>query len=115
MDVKELLKRTKQFAIDCAKLTISLSYNDINKVYGRHLIRASSSVGANYRATRRAKSNADFINKLKIVEEELDESLFFLEMIVAFNEEKRETIVSIYKEGEQLLKIIVATIKSTRK
>jgi four helix bundle protein len=115
MDAKEILKRTKQFAIDCAKLTISLSYNDINKVYSKQLIRSSSSVGANYRATRRAKSTPDFINKLKIVEEELDESLFFLEMIVAFNEDKREIIVTIYKEGEQLLKIIVASIKSTRK
>ena len=48
-------------------------------------------LAANYRATRRAKSKADFINKFKIVEEELDETLFFLELIVAFNNDKRET------------------------
>ena len=58
-----------------------MGINLVNRAYGNQLIRSASSVGANYRATRRAKSNADFINKFKIVEEELDESLFFLEMI----------------------------------
>jgi hypothetical protein len=72
-------------------------------------------VGANYRATRRAKSNADFINKFKIVEEELDESLFFLELLVEFNKLKREQVALLYKEGEELLKIIVASLKSLRK
>jgi four helix bundle protein len=79
------------------------------------LIRSGSSVGANYRATRRAKSNADFINKFKIVEEELDECLFFLEMIVEFNKDHRDKIAEIYKEGEQLLKMIVASLKTLRK
>ncbi len=83
--------------------------------YSSQLIRSSSSVGANYRATRRAKSNSDFINKFKIVEEEVDESLFFLEMIVEFNKTKRNTIAILYKEGEELLKIIVASLKTLRK
>lgn len=78
-------------------------------------MRASSSVGANYRATRRAKSNADFINKFKIVEEELDESLFFLELISEFNKDKRERIVTLYKDGEEILKIIVSTLNTLRK
>lgn len=64
---KEILKRTKQFAIDCwilcAKIPKSREYN----AYVNQLIRSSSSVGANYRAAQRAKSTADFINKLKIV------------------------------------------------
>ena len=72
-------------------------------------------MGANYRATRRAKSTSDFINKFKIVEEELDESLFFLEMIVEFNKDKRDKIAILYKEGEEILKIIVTSLKTLRK
>ncbi|HMG83307.1 MAG TPA: four helix bundle protein [Ferruginibacter sp.] len=110
----EMLKRTKQFAIDCAYLTLSLVNNDINKAYRNQLIRSSSSTAANYRASRRAKSKPDFINKFKIVEEELDESLFFLEMLAEFNKEKKNNIIPIYKEGEELLKIVVASIKKSR-
>lgn len=58
-----MLTRTKQFAIDCGHLILSLEKNIVKNAYSARLIRSSSSVGANYRATRRAKSNADFINK----------------------------------------------------
>ena len=102
MDTNEMIKRTKQFAIDCGHLIMSLPTNIVNHAYSAQLIRSSSSVGANYRATRRAKSKADFINKFKIVEEETDESLFFLELIVEFNKEKRDKIASIYTEGEEI-------------
>lgn len=110
-----MINRTKQISIDCGYLILSLEMNIINRAYTNQLIRSGSSVGANYRATRRAKSNADFINKFKIVEEELDESLFFLEMIVEFNRGRRDKIALIYKEGEELLKIIVSTLKTLRK
>ncbi len=110
-----MLKRTKQFSVDCGHLIASLDNNIINKAYSGQLIRSSSSAGANYRATKRAKSKADFINKLKIVEEEIDESLFFLELIVEFNKSKRDKIAMLYREGEELLKIIVASIKTLRK
>ncbi len=115
MTTDEMLKRTKQFAVNCGHLVLSLEMNSVNRAYGNQLIRSGSSVGANYRATRRAKSNADFINKFKIVEEELDECLFFLEMIVEFNKDHRDKIAEIYKEGEQLLKMIVASLKTLRK
>ena len=110
-----MIKRTKQFAIDFGHLILSLPTNIVNHAYSAQLIRSGSSVGANYRATGRAKSKADFINKFKIVEEELDESLFFLELIVEFNKEKRDKIAIIYKEGEEILKIIVASLKTLRK
>ena len=97
MDADEMKKRTKDFAIDCGHLILSLQKSLINNAYSSQLVRSSSSVGANYRATRRAKSSADFINKFKIVEEELDESLFFLELIVEFNEDQREKIAVLYK------------------
>ena len=115
MTTDDMLRRTKQFAIDCGHLVLSLEVNAVNRAYSGQLIRSSSSVGANYRATRRAKSASDFINKFKIVEEESDESLFFLEMIVEFNKDKRDKIALLNKEGEEILKIIVASLKTLRK
>jgi four helix bundle protein len=99
MNTEEMLRRTKPFAIDCGYLVLSLEVNALNRAYGGQLIRSSSSVGANYRATRRAKSTSDFVNKFKIVEEEMDESLFFLEMIVEFNKEKRNKIAILYNNS----------------
>ncbi|UEG50828.1 four helix bundle protein [Ferruginibacter lapsinanis] len=114
MDKEIMKRRTKQFAIDCGHLINSLPKNDINKNYSNQLIRSSGSVAANYRAVSRAKSTSDFINKLKIVEEEQDESLLWLELLVEFNKSKRSDFVNIYKEGEEILKIIVASIKTTK-
>lgn len=115
MDPEEMKRRTKQFAVNIGILTQGLSESQINRAYSNQIIRSSSSVGANYRASRRAKSNADFINKLKIVEEELDESLFFLELLEVFNQPQKENITNLHSEGETLLRIIVASIISLRK
>lgn len=114
MDAEEMKRRTKEFSINIARLTQKLPDNQINKPYKAQIIRSSSSVGANYRASRRAKSKPDFINKLKIVEEELDESLFFLELLLEFNRPFETEINDLYKEGETLLKIIVSSIVSSR-
>lgn len=86
MDTAEMKQRLKEFAINVAHLTQILPDTGVNRVYKNQIIRSSSSAGANYRASARAKSRADFINKRKIVEEELDESLFFLEPLETFNE-----------------------------
>jgi len=114
MNAEEMKRRTKQFALNVGHLVLQLERNDLNRNYNNQIIRSSSSVGANYRGVRRAKSKADFINKLKIVEEELDESLFFLELLHEFNLAKRGLIDKIHIDGEELLKIIVATINTSR-
>ena len=114
MNAEEMKKRTKQFAIEAGRLTEKLPDTRINRIYNNQLIRSTSSTGANYRASRRAKSKADFINKLKIVEEELDESLYFLELLIEFNDSFKKQIKDIYTEGETLLRIIVASINSSR-
>lgn len=115
MDSEEMKRKTKQFAIKVGILTQGFPESKINRAYCNQIIRSSSSAGANYRASRRAKSNADFINKLKIVEEELDESLFFLELLEVFNQSQKEEIGILHAEGETLLKIIVVSIISSRK
>lgn len=78
MTKAELRERFKKYAIAVARFVLKLPYNIVNKNYADQLNRSASSAAANYSASLRAKSVADFINKFKIVEEELDESLFFL-------------------------------------
>ncbi|NQV78899.1 MAG: four helix bundle protein [Lutibacter sp.] len=113
--MKEVLKnRTKKFAIDCWKLCKNYSTSRDYDSFCRQLIRCSSSVGANYRAACRAKSNADFINKLKIVEEEADESMFFLEIFLEISEVNHEEIIRLHKEANELVSIVVASIKTIR-
>ena len=108
--------RTKRFTIDCALFCSKLPTSREFNAYVNQLIRCSSSVGTNYRASQRAKSTADFINKLKIVEEEADESCFFLEVIqeINKNEEIKVEIEKLLKEGNEILAIIVASIKTAR-
>lgn len=114
MSVEELKNRFKKFAVRVAKLIQRLPKSTINSAYCNQLIRSSSSSAANYRAACRGKSPAAFINKLKIVEEELDESIFFLEMIEEFNPSETDEITPLVKEGNELLAITVKSIKTTR-
>ncbi len=111
--MKEALKkRTKIFASDCwylcAKFPVSREFN----AYCNQLIRCSSSVGANYRTACRAKSDADFINKLKIVEEEADESMYFLELLKEVG--NKEEIKRLHVEANELLSITFASIRTMR-
>lgn len=114
MTKEELIKRFRAFAIANAELISELSFNVINKNYSNQLIRCSSSSSANYRAACRAKSIPDFINKLKIVEEETDESLHFLDLIKHFNPSLGDRITLIEKEGNELLSITVASLNTMR-
>jgi len=115
MNSETLKQRTKAYSISIGKLISSLPYSVVNKNYSNQLVRCSSSVGANYRAACRAKSTADFINKLKIVEEELDETMFFLELLEEFNPNDKELIRKNWAEGNELLSIVVASIVTIRR
>lgn len=110
----DLKKRFKDFAITVAELIQALPKNTINTAYSNQLVRSSSSPGTNYRAALRGKSPADFINKLKIVEEELDESIYFLELLEHFNTLQIDRIKPLIKEGNELLAITVASLKTAR-
>lgn len=115
MDKNQFKQRTKQFAISIARLCKTLHYDSVIKSYIDQLVRASASVGANYRAACRAKSKPDFINKMRIVEEEADESLYFLELMAEFYTEHRKELRALYKEGNELLSMTVASINTTRR
>ena len=112
--MQELKSRTFEFAVAVGKLVMDLPYSVVNKQYFGQLIHCSSSVGANYRAARRAKSDADFLNKLKIVEEECDESVYFPELLQVFNVTHKERISVLINEGTEILKIIVSSINTTK-
>src|SRR5688572_1255836 len=98
MAMQDLKKRYLQFAINVALLIQELPKSIINNAYSNQLIRSSSSPGTNYRAACRGKSTADFINKLKIVEEELDESMYFLEHIQHYSPKFQAQIANLINE-----------------
>jgi len=111
----ELLKsRMKQFAAGVAIFYEDFPNRKFSNADASQLIRSSSSVGANYRAACRAKSTADFINKLKIVEEEADESIYFLELIKKLYYAEHDRINTFIKEADEFLAIVVASIKISR-
>lgn len=112
--MKDLKTRTKQFAIDCWLLCDKFPNSRGYNAYVNQLIRCSSSVGANYRASQRAKSTADFINKSKIVEEETDESMYFLELLPTISKEYHEEIKVLHSEANEILSIMVSSINKAR-
>ncbi|WP_010134793.1 four helix bundle protein [Ochrovirga pacifica] len=112
---KELKSRTKKFAIDCWKLCKEVPKTREFNAFVNQLIRSSSSVGANYRAAQRAKSTADFINKLKIVEEEVDESIYWLEILEEVSDVNESELKRLIKEGKELLAITVASINTAKR
>ncbi|MCK6607669.1 MAG: four helix bundle protein [Flavobacterium sp.] len=112
-----LVARTRKFAIDCMILCSKLPKTREYNAYVNQLIRCSASVGANYRASQRAKSTPDFINKLKIVEEEVDESNYFLDLLQEVSKIQNEdtTIFEpLLKESKELLAITIASIKTKK-
>ena len=111
----DLKDRTKKFAIDCWVLCSKLPKTREYNAYVNQLIKCSSSVGANYRASQRAKSTRDFINKLKIVEEEADESSYFLELLGTVCDLFPEEIKRLQRESEEILAIMVSSINTARK
>jgi four helix bundle protein len=82
---RDLKLRTKRFALRVVKLVQSLPKNQAARIFGNQLLRSGTSVAANYRAACRSRSNADFIAKMGIVEEETDETVFWIEMLVDIN------------------------------
>ena len=114
MTKEELKNRTKKYALRVIKAVQALPNDRIGNVLGSQLLRSGTSVGANYRAVCRAKSAADFQNKLKIVEEECDESLFWMELLVESGVMTQRKLGELMKEGDEILRIVVAALKTSR-
>ncbi len=107
--------RTAALANRILNLSKALPRDYNSQVLSRQIVRSSTSVGANYRAACRSKSRRDFINKLKIVEEELDETIYWLERIRDSGIFEKERMRPLLDECDQLLAIIVKSIVTARR
>ena len=114
MTPDELKHRTRTFAIEVIKLAKSLPSDFVTAHIARQLMRCGTSVGANYRSSCRAKSEADFIAKMSTVEEEADETGYWLELLVEAQVVSPKAIAAVMSEAEQLVRIAVASIKTAR-
>ena len=116
MNKEEFAERTFEFAVRCARLVRSLPKTDVvAKEYGRQLLRSSASVGANHRAANRGRSRAEFIAKMGIVEEEADESIYWLDLLVATECLSQARVAKLREEGDEILSMVVASINTARK
>lgn len=106
---EELIQRTKKFALAIMDFVDRLPNNSKGKVLGNQLLRSATSVGANYRAANRGRSKAEFIAKIGIVEEEADESCYWLELMIEGKLVKKEDAALLLEEATQLTKIFAAT------
>jgi four helix bundle protein len=109
-----LRDRSKALALRIIHLVGALPSNDAGRIIGSQLLRSGTSVGANYRASMRAKSRADMVNKLKIVEEEADETLYWLELLVEGNIVPETKLKPLMMEVEEILSMTVSSIKTMR-
>jgi four helix bundle protein len=114
VDEKTFKTRTKKLAVEIIRQTQQLPRTPAADIIGRQLIRSGTSIGANYRAACRSKSTADMINKLKIVEEESDETEYWLELLVEAGFVSQNQIDHIYKETDEILAMTIASIKTLR-
>ena len=115
MPYSDLKRRTKQFALAIIAFTESLPNDETSRVLKRQLLRSGTSVGANYRAASHAKSKPDFISKMGTVEEESDESAYWLELLQESGKARPALVEPLHTEATELLAISVASINTARK
>lgn len=115
MHAEEMKERTKVFALRVIRLVEALPAHGTGQVIGRQLLRSGTSVGANYRAACRAKSPADFVAKMGIVEEEADEALYWMELLVETGMVKETRLRPLMQEADELVAITIASINTARR
>ncbi len=115
MNSIELKERAKKFAHRCIRLSFSLPKNVLGNHLAKQLIRSSTSVAANYRASCLAQSKSAFASKISIVLEEADESYFWIEFIMDEKLIPKERVVKLLKEGDELTRIFAASRKTSQR
>ena len=114
MTEEEFKRRTKDIALRIIRLVESLPKTSAAYVIGKQLLRSGTSIGANYRASCRAKSTADIINKLSIVEEEADESMFWIELLIESEIVAERKLSTLYADINEIVAMTVTSIKTLR-
>lgn len=115
MNHDNLKKRTQEFALSIINLVQSLPKGQASLVIGNQLTKSGTSVGANYRSACRARSRAEFIAKMGIVEEEADETIYWIELLIKAGLIKKDGVKPLLKEAHELLAITVSSINTARK
>ena len=114
MNREKIQERTKAFALQVIRLVEGLPKDKTSDVIGRQLLRCGTSIGANYRAACRARSQADFIAKMGIVEGEADESIYWMNLLAESNSIDRNGVADLIEEANQLVAITVSSIKTAK-
>jgi four helix bundle protein len=112
---RDFRERTFQFGIRCVRLVESLPRSMTAQTVGRQLLRAKTSVGANYRAAVRGRSRGDFVSRMGIVEEECDEALYWIDVLVELGLTSGKRVEQPRSEGSEIIAITVSSIKTARK
>ena len=112
---RDLRKRTKMFALRIIKLYASLPKSTEAQILGKQLVRSGTSVGAHYREAKRARSTAEFISKVEVALQELDETIYWLELLCESEIVAEARLTGLKDEAEQLMKILVTSVKTAKK
>lgn len=112
MNEDDLKKRTKQFALKILKLIAIIPSTIEGRVIANQLTKSGTSVGANYRAACKARSRAEFIAKIGVVEEEADECIYWLELVIEASLLKKELVEPLLKEAGEIVAIMASSRKS---
>ncbi len=111
---EDLARRTKRFALAVIRLYCALPKSTVSYVLGRQLLKSGTSVGAHYREARRAKSNADFISKIKSAPQELDETTYWLELLREVNLTDGDRVDKPAVESNELISIFVSIVRRVK-
>ncbi len=114
MTPEEMKQRTKAFGLRTIRLVSAMPRSRACDVIGRQLLRAATSVGANYRAACRSRSDGDFLARLGIVEEEADEALYWMEILAEASLVQADRLKDLAREGGEILSIVVAPIRTVK-
>ena len=114
MNSDQFKKRTKEYGLRIVRFVETLPKRGVAEVLSRQLVKSGTSVGANYRSACRARSRADFIAKMGIVEEECDESVYWMEMLIGGGYADPKGLDELMGEGNEILSMIVASIRTAR-
>ncbi|HEY2761661.1 MAG TPA: four helix bundle protein [Pirellulales bacterium] len=112
---RELAERIKSFALRIIKMYTKLPKSAVAEVLGKQVLRSGTSVGAHYREARRARSTAEFISKIEVAIQELDETTYWLDLIVSSEIISSGRLINLQKEAGELLAILVASVKTAKR
>jgi four helix bundle protein len=113
-DKTDLKKRTKAFALRIVRLYTSLPNTTVAQVLGKQVLRSGTSVGAHYREASRARSTAEFISKLEVAIQELDEALYWLELLEEAAIVRTGRLIDLRAEAEELISIFVSSVRTAK-